>query len=237
LTLHLRQSLGEYLALTEGMRPSPLQYKAFARYLGTAEDWRKRLPLLTGGHFVVFIARDAGVLSPVSAEAAGKSSDYRARYGFLDYMVKIGGDEYVRANGKVISLPDEIEQQCSFLLYPFAPNGAVDTLEHRDALKALANGEAHPERDELLELAQLDHDLFWKTGLSDAEADLASVYLSPCLYPFPDDPPIDVTVFPAAVRQYFDGNRHMLTIIMSLYQKELAKIERALANLDRLLMQ
>jgi hypothetical protein len=56
------------------LRPTPGQYKAFCEHLCEAHSWYKHLPLLNGGRFVVFCARDAGIGCLVAAPV-GVGSD------------------------------------------------------------------------------------------------------------------------------------------------------------------
>ena len=129
------------------LRPTPDQYQTFAEYLCGAHSWYKHLPLLNGGRFVVFVARDSGigrlvaasngdpdgyalVAPPDGAEFTDANprlhygwkttSEYRSRFGYLDYSWEQAEDgSFARDVGPPITLPARLVERCEFVLYPY----------------------------------------------------------------------------------------------------------------------
>jgi hypothetical protein len=184
-------------------RPTDEQYSAFAKHVGEAHSWYKHLPLLTGGQFVIFLAPDSGIgrlvarrlcagyqlvtppEGPVFTEANPRlhyswetSAEYRRRFGCLDYAYRTQDDAtFGRDVGGPMELPAEIWQRCTFTLFPYVAGGlsGPDAVRwaHQEAVERLRSGEAHPQREEVLEwarLADVQHDAW--SALSDAEREI-----------------------------------------------------------------
>lgn len=156
------------------------------------------------------------------------TNEYRKRFGYLDYMFQINMDRFdARDAGPLVTLTAEIEQACSFELYPYVSSGFADSLNwgiHTEALRALSQGAEHPARKRVLELAYFVHkkEAVWER-LDDHEQRLA----------FADD---DVTEREAAksvkVQQFRSLRNISEEISKSLQELELVKIRRALSALD-----
>src|SRR5262249_30356056 len=88
------------------------------------------------------------------------TKEYRCRFGHLDYMWG-GGPEDRRARdaGPPLRLPQRLEDRCSFLLYPYVSDGFsfAQSLRwrHQEAIEQLRGGATHPDREAVLEVAQL----------------------------------------------------------------------------------
>ena len=183
-------------------RPTDEQYAAFAAHLGSAHSWYKHLPLMSGGQFVVFLAPDSGIGRlvarlegagyqlvtppevPVFTEANPRlhyswktSEEYRRRFGYLDYAYRTHADgTFGRDVGGPMCLPAEIWELCTFTLFPYvAGDSGRDSVNwmHKEAIERLRSGEVHPQRETVLESAQLSnaHDEAW-SGLTDAEREI-----------------------------------------------------------------
>jgi hypothetical protein len=183
-------------------RPTDEQYRTFAEHIGEAHSWYKHLPLLTGGQFVVFLSPDSGIgrlvarlegggytlvtpaEGPFFTEANPRlhyswktSEEYRRRFGHLDYACRTHGDTFGRDVGGPMELPVEIWERCTFTLFPYVAGGdsGRDAVRwaHREAVERLRAGEAHPQRETVLEWARLagEHDAAWQ-GLTDAEREI-----------------------------------------------------------------
>jgi hypothetical protein len=180
--------------------PTEDQYRAFAEHVGKAHSWYKHLPLLTGGQFVVFVAPDAGIgcrvarivggavqlmtppEGPVFTEANPRlhyswrtTEEYRRRFGFLDYARRTRDDGTFRRDvGSPMYLPSEIWERCTFTLFPYVA-GSVSGPDavrwaHEEAVERLRAGEAHPQREAVLEWARLADSQHEAWGsLTDAE--------------------------------------------------------------------
>jgi hypothetical protein len=242
-----------------GLRPTPEQYQSFGDYLWRAHSWYKHLPLLGGRTFVVFVAADAGIgrllaringtnLTLVPPPEGPEFTDehprlhygwqttreYRSRFGYLDYMQCPGPDEpYDRDAGPPVRLPRSLEERCRFVLYPYVhPNfaAAVTWACHEEALARLRSGEAHPAREEVLELARLAaaEREAW-SSLSDQEREWALGQESGA-----------ERALPAAagekLRRYADLEGAVGAVAASLHAPEATKIRRALAALDEWLL-
>jgi hypothetical protein len=84
--------------------------------------------------------------------------EYRRRFGYLDYMFGGGsGEPRDRDAGPPVQLPARLEERCSFLLYPYVSQGFVQSLgwRHQEAIEQLRAGATHPDREAVLEVAQL----------------------------------------------------------------------------------
>jgi hypothetical protein len=190
-------------ALHALQRPTDEQYRAFAKHVGEAHSWYKHLPLLTGGQFVVFLAPDSGIgrlvahlddagyhlvtpsEGPVFTEANPRlhyswrtSEEYRRRFGYLDYARRTHDDSrFGRDVGGEMDLPAVIWERCTFTLFPYVSgrDSGLDAVRwaHKEAVERLRAGEAHPQREAVLEwarLAEAHHDAW--CGLTDAEREI-----------------------------------------------------------------
>jgi hypothetical protein len=86
--------------------------------------------------------------------------EYRRRFGHLDYMWGGGPDEpRARDAGPPLRLPQRLEDRCSFVLYPYVSDSFsfAQSLSwrHQEALEQLRAGVTHPDREAVLEVAQL----------------------------------------------------------------------------------
>jgi hypothetical protein len=183
-------------------RPTAKQYREFAEHVGDAHSWYKRLPLLTGGQLVVFLAPDSGIgrlvarlegtayhlvtppEGPVFTEANPRlhyswrtSEEYRRRFGYLDYAYHSHGEgTFGRDVGGPMELPAEVWQRCTFTLYPYVAGGSGrDAVRwaHKEAVERLTAGEPHPQRETVLEWARLAQELEDAYGeLTDAEREI-----------------------------------------------------------------
>jgi hypothetical protein len=184
-------------------QPTDDQYTAFADHVGEAHSWYKHLPILNGGQFVVFLAPDSGIgrlvarfegtgyqlvtppEGPVFTEANPRlhyswriSEEYRRRFGYLDYAYRTSADgTFGRDVGGPMDLPAEIWERCTFTLLPFVADGdsGRDSVRwaHKEAVERLRSGLAHPQRETVLEWAQLadaQHEAW--SGLTDAEREI-----------------------------------------------------------------
>ena len=87
------------------------------------------------------------------------TKEYRRRFGHLDYMWGGGPDEpRARDAGPPLRLPQRLEERCSFVLYPYvSAESFPESLcwRHQEAIAQLRAGATHPDREAVLELAQL----------------------------------------------------------------------------------
>ena len=184
-------------------RPTDVQFREFAAHIGKAHSWYKHLPLLSGGQFVVFLAPDAGIgrlvarlegtgyqlvtppEGPVFTEANPRlhyswrtTEEYRRRFGYLDYARRTHDDSrFGRDVGGEMDLPAVIWERCTFTLFPYV-SGRASGLHalrwaHSEAVERLRAGEAHPQREAVLEwarLSQAHHDAW--CGLTEAAREI-----------------------------------------------------------------
>ena len=242
------------------LRPTPAEYQAFGDYLCEAHSWYKHLPLMVGRRFVVFVAPDAGIGRLVAVPRGGSvetmtgyslvtppegseftdahprlhyswktTNEYRSRFGFLDYMCD---EPYRRDAGPLVALPARVKERCSFVLYPYVSvtfAEAVTWSVHADAIAELRSGAAHPARDDVLELARRADALAlaWNT-LGDKERELMLSRRFDCESAWPSEVSIEL-------RNYLDLDDGVNSIFAALRDREVQKIQRALAELDRCL--
>ena len=88
------------------------------------------------------------------------TKEYRRRFGHLDYMCGGGPDEpRARDAGPPLRLPQRLEERCSFVLYPYVSDSFsfIESLgwRHQEAIAQLRAGATHPDREAVLEVAQL----------------------------------------------------------------------------------
>jgi len=87
------------------------------------------------------------------------TKEYRRRFGYLDYMWSGGPDEpRARDAGPPLRLPQRLEERCSFVLYPYvSAESFPESLywRHQEAIAQLRAGATHPDREAVLEVAQL----------------------------------------------------------------------------------
>jgi hypothetical protein len=158
------------------------------------------------------------------------TKEYRRRFGYLDYMCRQHPDEpYGRDAGPAVELPDEVEERCGFVLYPYVSRmffQAVAWEVHAEARERLRAGAAHPAREEVLELARLAEasEATW-SALSDPEREWLLSRLAEREWPTPAGAS-------DLVRRYFDLDERTHEVASSLRAQEAEKIRRALAELD-----
>jgi hypothetical protein len=162
------------------------------------------------------------------------TKEYRDRFGYLDYMRRYSPDgPYARDAGPAVSLPEQVEDRCAFVLYPYVHSTfaeAVTWSVHKDAIERLRAGEAHPAREIVLELERLakELDAGWAT-LSDDEQLWVLSRQTGGTRPLGGEPSV-------GLREYLDLDDRVRAISARLQAQEFEKIRRALAELDRWLM-
>jgi hypothetical protein len=84
------------------------------------------------------------------------TKEYRRRFGYLDYMCGDPDKPRARDAGPPLRLPQRLEERCSFVLYPYVSQG-FNALHwrHQAAIEQLRAGATHPDREAVLEVAQL----------------------------------------------------------------------------------
>jgi hypothetical protein len=158
------------------------------------------------------------------------TKEYRTRFGHLDYMCRRSDDDpYVRDAGEPVALPDEIEEWCGFVLYPYVSETFADAVAwdvHAEAVRLLRDGAAHPARDQVLELADLAEmsNAVWNR-LGPAEQEFVIARQVSEDTPVPDSPSADVSL-------HLELAARAEGISAALREREDAKIYRALAELD-----
>jgi hypothetical protein len=158
------------------------------------------------------------------------SKEYRRRFGYLDYMRRFGPDmPYARDAGPPVQLPHELEERCSFVLYPYVTRRfaeAVTWSVHSEALEQLRAGAAHPAREQVLELASLAEAKrpVW-AALDDAERDRVIAHETDREHPMPGQTS-------AELQRYLGLDDDVEAIAATLQAQEFEKIHRALAALD-----
>src|SRR5262249_3761493 len=85
------------------------------------------------------------------------TKEYRRRFGYLDYMCGDPDKPRARDAGPSLRLPQPLEYRCGFVLYPLVSGGFVNSLRwrHQEAIEQLRAGATHPNREAVLEVAQL----------------------------------------------------------------------------------
>jgi hypothetical protein len=160
--------------------------------------------------------------------------EYRRRFGHLDYMYRRGPAEpYVRDAGPPVQLPEQVEERCGFVLYPYVSGTFAEALTwgvHEEALARLRAGTAHPAREEVLELARLAEslDAAW-SALDAAEQEWVLSRGTVAEKPLPGEPS-------AELQRYLRLDESVGAISASLQAREVEKIRRALAELDEWLL-
>jgi hypothetical protein len=158
------------------------------------------------------------------------TKEYRRRFGYLDFMSRQGPDEpYARDAGPPVRLPDQVEERCGFVLYPYVSRTFAEALiwgAHEKAIGRLRAGAAHSAREEVLELARLAEarETAWSI-LGDPEREWALYRGTSAEKPIPGEPSVDL-------RRYLDLDDRVQAISGSLKAREVEKISRALAELD-----
>ncbi|MEM9541104.1 MAG: hypothetical protein AAGA60_16575 [Cyanobacteria bacterium P01_E01_bin.42] len=105
--------------------PTPEQYEQFARHMCGAHSWYKHLPLLQGAEFIFFLSEEAGAgyseERPRIHHTWKTTQKYRDRFGYLDYMYRLIGEDIFRRDGRNHSplIPSEYLSSHSIILYPF----------------------------------------------------------------------------------------------------------------------
>jgi hypothetical protein len=158
------------------------------------------------------------------------TKEYRRRFGYLDYMSRRGPDEpYGRDAGPPLQLPEEVEERCGFVLYPYVSQSFAQAITwdvHEKALQELRAGAAHPARDEVLELARAAEalDAAW-SDLAAADQDWLVARDTEGEQAAPGEPS-------PALRRYLATHARLHAIADSLRSREIQKIRRALTELD-----
>jgi hypothetical protein len=156
--------------------------------------------------------------------------EYRSRFGCLDYMSRPGPDEsYARDAGPLIRLPDQVEERCGFVLYPYVSamfSDAVTWSIHQEAVARLRAGAPHPAREEVLELASLAEAArsAW-LGLGPTDQDWVASRELENEGPTPGEPSVDL-------QKYLDLDERVRVLTRLLGARENEKVRRALAELD-----
>jgi hypothetical protein len=160
--------------------------------------------------------------------------EYRRRFGHLDYMCRRGPDEpYVRDAGPPVQLPEQVEERCGFVLYPYVSGTfaeAVTWSVHEEAVAQLRVGTPHPAREEVLELARRAEalDAAW-SALGGAEQEWVLSRGTGAEKPLPGEPS-------AELQRYLSLDESVGAVSDSLRAQEIGKIRRALAELDEWLL-
>lgn len=95
-------------------KPSIDQQRRFVEYVSSAAPWC-RLPIDSGGRFVVFLASDAGEHRP-SGGYLPTAEEYRRQFGYLEFTVNGERKFYFGKNNRIA---EEINQRFNFVLYPY----------------------------------------------------------------------------------------------------------------------
>jgi hypothetical protein len=158
------------------------------------------------------------------------TQEYRQRFGYLDYMCRRApGEPYARDAGPALQLPDEVEERCGFMLFPYVSCTFAEAVTwgiHDDALEQLRAGAAHPAREEVLALARLAEvkKTVWGS-LSDGERDWTIAQEVGAEQQLGSEPS-------ERLREYLDLDERITSLSTLLREQEVAKIRRALATLD-----
>jgi hypothetical protein len=158
------------------------------------------------------------------------TKEYRRRFGHLDYISRRGPDEpYHRDAGPPLQLPEEVEERCGFVLYPYVSRTfaqAVTWSVHEEAVKELRAGAAHPARDEVLELARVAEalDAAW-SDLGGPDLDWLVARDTEGEKSMPGEPSV-------ALHRYLGLGARAQAISDSLRSQEVRKVRRALTELD-----
>lgn len=215
--------------------PTPAQYEAFAHHLCWAHSWYKHLPLLRGGEFIVLLTPNAGDGFPEEQPHLHYSwkttQEYRQRFGYLDYMYRIGPEEpFYLKDGDPLSLPASLLKRCGFTLYPFVSTdyNAMEAISygiHQEDLVLLQQGADHPNREQVLQWSQLHGEL------EDAGATLTKEEWRVALdYDIKENNVLPEVQSPNLER-YLQINAAYNDVYSSLQKSELTKIRQALHQL------
>jgi hypothetical protein len=158
------------------------------------------------------------------------TAEYRRRFGYLDYMRRQSTeDPYARDAGPALRLPDQVEERCGFVLYPYVSATFAEAVTwgiHSEAIGQLRYGAAHPAREQVLELACLAEALrtAWN-ALGDSYQDWVLSRRTK------QDKPNQGEAS-AELLRYFELDDSVTAVAALLRAKEAEKIQRALAELD-----
>jgi hypothetical protein len=208
--------------------PTPDQQRRFVKHISKAHSWYKHLPLLTGGRFVVFLARDAGegyaLLHP-TLPYGNDTAGYRRAFGHLDYMRARDGKCFFRDMPTVL-LPEDYIEEYSFVVYPYVKNTYyAPSWFHHEAISQLRSGVYHPERERVLEWEDVTIELIQAyRALSEEEHDIAF---------HPDRAPAAYTPSKELLK-YLDLNERGSALRKVLRHTEIVKIEKAVQLLHDL---
>jgi hypothetical protein len=208
--------------------PTPDQQRRFVKHISNAHSWYKHLPLLTGGRFVVFLARDAGEDYPLCHPTLPYGNDtarYRRAFGHLDYMYAPDGKCFFRDMPTVL-LPENYIKEYSFVVYPYVKNTYYEpSWFHHEAIMQLRLGVYHPERERVLEWEDVTLELFQAyRALSEEEHDIVFA---------PDRAP--AAYIPSKeLLKYLDLKQRSSALRKVLRHTEIAKLERAVRLLHEL---
>ena len=163
------------------------------------------------------------------------TKEYRGRFGYLDYGRRSNPDEpYARDAGSSVELPDEIEERCGFVLYPYVFGTFAEAViwnVHEESLEQLRAGTSHPAREAVLELASRAESLRTAWSALDKPEQL---YVLSRRFDCSEPPPAQPSV---ALCRYLDLDESVQAIAGPLRTQETAKIDRALDELDSWLSQ
>lgn len=222
--------------------PTSNQLTCFAKHLSGVHSWYKHLPLDAGGHFVVFLAEDAGEDYPLehpSLPFGNSAGGYRQAFGHLDYAWSISStpchQEWVRDNRRLLpKIPIDLHQSCQFVLYPYVVSNEelIGFGVHESALNALSAGARHPDRDLILSWRKLHLEMeeLW-SALS--EEDIAHYWRVQEAAAVRHAASNTECVEPAARsgQRYLRLEYDLSCIMATLAKKEAGKIDGALAQL------
>lgn len=201
-------------------RPTDEQFENFAQFVSNAHSWYKKLPLLTGWSFVVFLNPVAGAGHETSERlhySWKTTKEYREKFGFLDYRPLEEGRSAASFSiaGREVVLPCEITERCSFVMFPYVQDHAVRF--HDKDFDRILHGLEHPQSDRLLAWRKAERDLTRCGVMTMAEEErLGQSEL-------PKDHPLR--------RKYERYRSQKKAISQQLHSIESAKIRAALKNL------
>jgi hypothetical protein len=210
-------------------QPTLDQQRCFVKYMSNAHSWYKHLPLLTGGRFVVFLARDAGEDYPLLHPTLPYGNDtagYRRAFGHLDYMYALDGKCFIRDMPTVL-LPENYIKEYSFVVYPYVKDTYYEPswFHHHEAISQLRLGAGHPERERVLEWEDVTLELFQAyRALSEEEHDVVF-----------DPDRVPAAYIPSKqMLKYLEVQKRGSALRKVLRHTEIAKLEKAVRLLHDL---
>jgi hypothetical protein len=209
-------------------KPTPDQERRFVKHISNAHSWYKHLPLLTGGKFVVFLARDAGenyALCHPTLPYGNDTAGYRQAFGHLDYMYADHDKCFFRDMPSIL-LPEDYIEKYSFVVYPYVKNTYyAPSWFHHEGISQLRSGVYHPERARVLEWEDVTLELFQAhRALSEVERDIA----------FHRDGAPATYIPSKELLKYLDLEKRSSALRKVLRHTEIAKLEKAIRLLHDL---